>query len=259
MIYLNQIRHMCPEKQITIDRPLGRTDYTFIHFISSVEVVIEGVSVMTEPHTCLIYSPHVKQYYRSATPIIHDWFHFTMDDPAFFEGICLPTDILLLPSHSEFVTPIVKEMEYEFLSDKTMGDTLISTKAIELFIKLSRAVNGEAPYSVSTDTEERFRDLRSSIFSSLSHQWSVPEMASRVGLSPSRFYSSYRSVFGTSPMNDLILARIDAAKNALSFTNAPIYEISEGLGYGNVTHFVRQFRSLTGLSPNQYRKSSRSV
>ena len=257
MIVLTEIRHMWPEKHILIDRPQGLPVYTFLHFINTVEVIIDGRSFITKPHTCLIYSPKTPQLYQYSGPMVHDWFHFTVDDPDYFEKISLPTDVLLTPTHSEFITPIVKELEHEFFSDKDMGKALMSAKSEELFIKLSRAVSGEIPYGVSLDTEERFRELRSDIFSDLSYPWTVPEMAKRVGLSASRFYSTYRSVFGNSPMNDLISARIDAAKNKLTFSNLSVKSISDELGYNNVTHFMRQFASNVGMSPGEYRKSSR--
>ncbi len=257
MIHITQIRHLCPEKKITIDRPLGHREHTFIHFIDSVEVIINDESVITEPHTCLLYRPAFPQFYRSLNPMIHDWFHFTVDDGTLFDKLLLPTNSLLCPSHCEFITPLVKEMEYEFFSSKPMSKLLISEKATELFIKLSRALGDEAPYLSSTDTEARFRDLRGEIFGDLSHPWTVPEMASRVALSPSRFYADYKSIFGNPPMTDLIRARVDAARNALSFSTEPIAEIASSLGYANVTHFNRQFKSLCGVSPSEYRKSSR--
>ena len=33
-----------------------------------------------------------------------------------------------------------------------------------------------------------------------------------------------------------------------------IEEIAEGLGYDNVTHFIRQFKKEVGLSPSSFRK-----
>ena len=84
--------------------------------------------------------------------------------------------------------------------------------------------------------------------------WTVAEMAARMNLSQSRFFSVYRSFYGNSPTDDLIRARIDAAKNALAFTDQPVARIAENLGYNNLTHFIRQFKALTGVSPSVYRK-----
>ena len=53
-------------------------------------------------------------------------------------------------------------------------------------------------------------------------------------------------------MNDLIQARIDAAKSALTGQDISISEVAERLGYANATHFSRQFRQRTGISPRGY-------
>lgn len=131
----------------------------------------------------------------------------------------------------------------------------MSLKTTELFIKLSRGLYDETVVSVDTPTTTRLRKLRSEVLLSLSHPWTVSEMASRIPLSESRFYNVYRSFFGTSPVDDLIHARIYTAKNALLFTDQTVSAIAESLGYNNVTHFIRQFRSFTGTTPAQYRKN----
>jgi len=77
------------------------------------------------------------------------------------------------------------------------------------------------------------------------------------GLSESRFFSLYKRIFGISPTLDLINAKITAAKNLLLSTDEKIEAISHALGYDNVTHFIRQFKSRVGKSPSAYRKMSR--
>ena len=90
---------------------------------------------------------------------------------------------------------------------------------------------------------------------SLNQKHTVKFMADGVGLSESRFFSVYKSFFGISPMDDLINARIDLAKNLLSGSDKKIYAIAQELGYAEVTHFIRQFKKRTGISPSKYRKS----
>lgn len=82
-------------------------------------------------------------------------------------------------------------------------------------------------------------------------------MAREVSLSQSRFFSVYRSIYGTSPVGDLINAKIDRAKSELVMTDSTIAVISESLGYGSTAHFIRQFRAVTGMSPGAYRKEFR--
>ena len=256
MLKLTSIRHAWPENiGLVIDRPQGHRDYTFLHFITSVELRYRDQIIVTPPHTCLLFAPGTPQFYCNKTPLIHDWFHFRADK-TLPNTLLFPLDTPFRPLHSDFITPIVKEMELEFLSAKPHGEALTELKIRELFLKLARAMSEEEMTAVSSDTEERFRLLRADIFSHLGSSWSVPLMASRVGLSPSRFYDVYRTLYGNAPLHDIIAARIDAAKTALTFSSQSIAEIAASLGYTNITHFMRQFRAAVGVSPGAYRRRS---
>jgi len=144
-------------------------------------------------------------------------------------------------------------MENEFLMKKKGYESLLTVKFTELMLKLSRPAAGNFTETVDSTTAERLRMLRGEVFLTLGHPWTVKEMAARVGLSQSRFYTVYRSMYGSSPMDDLIRGRIDSAKNALMFGTQPVSAIAESLGYNNVSHFIRQFHALTGTSPLRYR------
>lgn len=255
MLKITAIRHAWPERAgFCIDRKNGHPDYSFLHFTNGATIRLNDAFINVPHHTCILYRPGTPQYLYSRQPLIHDWFHFSGDPFPLLDGLGLPPDTMLHPLRSDFITDIVQEMESEFFAQKNGRDELLSLKISELFLKLSRAVSGEAAAVVATSTSERLRKLRGEIFLSLRHSWTVAEMASRVGLSESRFYSVYRSVYGSSPVDDLIRARIDAAKNALLFSSQPVSVIAESLGYNNLTHFIRQFRSFTGVSPSCYRK-----
>ena len=131
-------------------------------------------------------------------------------------------------------------------------------KAEELFVLLGRAASHEMEPVIDQRTIEKFRYLRGKMFISLGENWNIPRMAEEVNFSPSRFHAIYKEIFGTAPMTDLIKARINSAENMLLFENRSISEISLSLGYQNTTHFIRQFKAVTGFSPAQYRKTHRS-
>ncbi len=255
---VTQIRHAWPEPAgFLIRRPVGRPDYTFLHFFNGVEILIGDRTVMAPPHTCLIYAPGTPQYFYSRTPLTHDWFHLSEDAAPLFSQTGFPTDTLLHPLRTDFITEIVRETENEFFSQKSGRDLMMRLKIEELLLKIRRSSGGEDPPPIGDSVEERLRGLRSEVFSSLNRPWTVAEMAARVGFSSSRFYSVYRSFFGNSPIDDLIRARIDAAKNALCFGDQSVTAIADSLGYKNLTHFMRQFRRATGLTPKSFRALNR--
>lgn len=258
MVEVTQIRHAWPEKAgFILDRPNGYLEYTFLHFFNSVDVLVNGEVVHTRPHACILYDIGTPQKIISSQNLTHDWIHFVGNLDQHFRYYGLEYDQLYYPANPEKITEIIKEMEFELYSSKLYSRDLMKAKTDELFIKMSRACSDEYVTSVDPGTNERFRLLRGEMFSNLREHWNVEKMAELVGLSKSRFYTIYKSIYGNSPMDDLIRARIDRAKHALQFSSASISEIAENLGYNNLTHFMRQFKGMTGMTPDRYRKNGR--
>lgn len=247
---ISSVRHAWPEAAgFSLDRPLGHAEYTFLHFYNSVEIHLNGRMVRTRPHACILFAPGTPQKFCSAAPLIHDWFHFSTAKP--LPMICC--DTLYYPADTAFVTAIVRELETEMSAEKTDYALLLSLKVQELFIKVARGASGESPAPIKGNTAKQLKSLRQQILTHLSENWTVERMADLVHLSPSRFHSVYRSFYGRSPTEDLICARIEAAKTALLHSDESLSDIAERLGYTNVTHFSRQFSARVGTPPGAYR------
>lgn len=254
MLNFYAIRHAWPEKAgFRLRRDRGTWEYVFVHFTNEVEIILDGAYATVPAHSCVLYRPGTPQYIYSKQTLVHDWFHFSGNPSAPMNDAGVAPDTLLTPVRADFITDIVREMENEFLAKKKGYECLLNVKFAELMLKLGRAAEGDFPEVVDQTTSERLRKLRAKVFLSLGHPWTIEEMASDMGLSQSRFYNVYRSMYGSSPMDDLIHARIDSAKNALLFGTQPVSAIAEALGYNNVTHFIRQFRTITGTTPLRYR------
>lgn len=253
------IRHAWPERSgFLLKRENGLKEAVFLHFFNSVELLVGGQTVQTRPHACIVYAPGTPQRFLSNTPLTHDWMHIGGDMSALLESNGLSFDTVYYPAGINFVTDLMREMESEFFSDRKNRKEMLGFQLGEFFIRFSRAVSGEETLIVDSLTAEQLRHLRGRVLSDLARPWSVGEMAKAVGLSQSRFFAVYRSVYGRSPMDDLICARVDAAKNALEFGTKSIAEIAEDLGYNNISHFTRQFHSVSGTTPLRYRKGRRS-
>ena len=254
-IRITRARHSWPEKAgFIIDRPKGLPEYTFLHFFESVEILVAGEVVTTPPGAVIFYSEDTPQWFRSPGPLLHDWMHLQGDVKPLLRSAGLEPDRLYLPGSSRFITPIIRQIELEVLTRQPDGEALSELKLRELLILLARSCAQQEEKADSAAVKQ-LRQVRSIVFSRLEQPWTVQEMASLAFLSPSRFHALYRAVFGISPMDDLIHARIDTARNRLADTDEPVQNLSEQLGYRNVTHFCRQFKQLTGLTPSQFRAS----
>lgn len=252
------IRHSFPEPNgLLIDRTRGLPDYTFLHFYQSVELYYRGEIIKTKPGAVILYDLHTPQYFSIRTPLVHDWMHFSGSIDGLLAANGLQFDTVYYPKSTDFITQIMHELENEFYSSNKSRDKLLDIKFTELMIKLGRAVSGYSEIDLDRAVKERFYKLRERVFSSLNENWCIERMASMVGFGPSRFFTVYKALFGISPVNDLIHARIEKAKNLLLDGGKGICEISDALGYENTTHFIRQFKSKTGLSPTAYRRTVR--
>lgn len=86
----------------------------------------------------------------------------------------------------------------------------------------------------------------------------LPEVASRVGLSESWLHVLFQRSTGLSPAAWLRETRMDEAKALLQRTNRPITQIAHDLGFSSSQYFASAFRRRTGHAPNAYRRSMRS-
>lgn len=82
---------------------------------------------------------------------------------------------------------------------------------------------------------------------------SVPALAQRVGLSPSRFAHLFRAETGSAVIETVLEARMKEAQKLLELTQSPISEIAYALGFSSPQHFSNQFARRYGASPRRYR------
>ena len=79
-------------------------------------------------------------------------------------------------------------------------------------------------------------------------------VASRLGLSTSDLDIALKNV-GTTFNKVMLAHRLEIAKSALSGTDDEIAGIGTKLGFANAANFTRFFKSQTGVTPREYRKS----
>ena len=259
MIHITRARHGWPEKSgFTIHRPQGLKTYTFLHFWNSVELLLDGQVITTPPGSCILFDVDTPQWFCSREPLKHDWIHFTGDVTALLQTLGLEMDKLYTPLNGRFISEIAREIELEVLTEPEHHQCLSELKFRELLVKLSRSCSKGAAGILKPAARKQLMDVRSLVFSQLDQPWTVAQMAALAYVSPSRFYNIYHTMFGISPTDDLIRARIDTAKNRLIHTNESVHAMAEALGYRNVTHFCRQFKQITGMTPSQFRQSQQN-
>jgi AraC-like DNA-binding protein len=105
----------------------------------------------------------------------------------------------------------------------------------------------------SPDQPEFLNWIASFMSLHLSEPLSVADMASRAGLSVSRFSRVFRDRFGRPPHQFLLHLRIQRAQDLLQHTGLTMRQISVQCGFADVHHFAKTFRRISGQTPGSYR------
>jgi AraC-like DNA-binding protein len=87
--------------------------------------------------------------------------------------------------------------------------------------------------------------------------WTVPTLATAVGLSRSAFARRFKTATGQTPMESLTSYRLARAAVYLTSSDAGLSEIAERIGYESEASISKAFRRQYGASPGAYRKALR--
>ena len=74
------------------------------------------------------------------------------------------------------------------------------------------------------------------------------------GFSTTYFSSLFKKETGRNFLEYLSQIRMEKAKELLKDTNLSIAMVCEKVGYSDLKHFTKSFRTATGVKPNEYRK-----
>ena len=85
----------------------------------------------------------------------------------------------------------------------------------------------------------------------------IGDLAVRLHCSTDHFIRIFRQHRGITPGEYIINCRIEAGKNLLLYSGMTISQIADHLGYCNPFFLSKQFKKLTGMSPQEFRNSKR--
>lgn len=87
---------------------------------------------------------------------------------------------------------------------------------------------------------------------------STQEVAKALNVSPRQLERNFRDALDESPARYYRIIRLRAARQLVRFTNQPISEIAESVGYGTTTRFSHLYKDMFGLRPTEDRSRANS-
>ena len=88
---------------------------------------------------------------------------------------------------------------------------------------------------------------------------SIRAVARDAGMSPYHFIRQFEALFGTTPHQYRIRARIELAKGLLALSDYSITDVCKEIGCSSVGSFSALFAHRVGLTPSMYRRQIRPL
>ncbi len=257
MLIHNAFFHYSQKAGASIFGPVQKF-YKFFHFPTSIIIEIDGQKVVTKPNACIFSRPGAVRNFHFTKDSTMNWIHANPDIAPLLEKYEIPLDTIFYPVYTGFISDMIRKMRMEKLQKQSNYNDVLDAYVVEFLVALSRASRGDMVSELSSVDIDLLYRLRMQVFSNAEQKWTVEQMAQLASLSPSRFHSVYKRVFGCAPMQDVINAKMDLAQTILLTDNKPtLSEVAERLGYKSTQHFIVQFKAATGMTPGAYRRHNR--
>lgn len=205
------------------------------------------------PNCAVLYKPNQKIYYRACeNQYINDWIRFETDEP-FIINSPLPTGVPFNIRDNSYCHMLFKLLVTEHILNNSFKNSSINYLLRLLFNKLLESFD----YKDLNELDKKLYKLKQEIYQHPDRNWNVKDMSTKLNVSMGYLESIYKKTFGVTCIEDVINSRINLAKEYLSNQQYTINEITSICGYNNVEHFYRQFKKITGMTPNQYRNADK--
>ena len=134
---------------------------------------------------------------------------------------------------------------------------------MEIIIALER-IYGLIGYGVTHQKSDntpiiknaKLRDAVLYIESRFDESVTLPDIAKAAGMNHTTLTALMKEELGLTAIEYLMKYRITVAEKQLEFTSVPIKDIANMTGFKTVQHFSRVFKSQTGATPAEFRKSA---
>ena len=242
------------------NQPIEEYKFSVIVFKTLAEVFLDDSYVRVEPGTAVMWRGKDRMQYRAVEGMefVHDFVYFGFGESgiSFFSKFPVkkPIKLINMEELSRNLQMIIDEAR---LKNDYYSEFIQHLNFLYLFNML-REVALQSKIPDNRAHYQKMYTLRNLMYSVPENNWTVASMSTAVHLSESHFQHLYKYYFGDSCMNDVIKARLAAAKKMLRHSDMKISAISEKCGYKNVEHFTRQFNESTGMTPGRYRQKSSS-
>jgi AraC family transcriptional regulator len=159
---------------------------------------------------------------------------------------------------SALISSILMRLRNEALYPGPLSNALVDSLGHAILLECATWLLAD-PYPAQAEgrlTARQFAMLEEYLSGVSNKAPTVPELAARCGLSERYFAKLFREQTGCTVVQYIQSSQIAKAKAYLLETDLPLKEIAFRLGFSTPSNFSAAFRSATGVTPGEFRKTA---
>lgn len=251
--YYMEILYMC-EGSIRIDCDAGSYTLSEGDLFIVYPRVVHSMYPLTEGHVrygVIKFNPVEINISNTHSPTLRALFSYTDSVEDLF--LHFTADMLAPYQMASTVDRLVQEIR-----QKKFGYHIaINSLLVSIMVTLARVweENGINLTGISSgNTASSFSSILEYIDMHLNESFSVQELADRCSMSYSTFARLFKHYTGRSCQEYINYIKVCKAQDLLLFTDFPISYIASEIGFSDCSHFIKTYKKIKGITPNQQRK-----
>lgn len=182
---------------------------------------------------------------------------------AFLQKVALEQACLLHPVNqplTELMERIIRDILISHLKGP-MQFVYLENKVSELLLTCLDPQSQESPrmYFASKENEiEKIYEAKKLWLANIQEPLSLCSLSKKTGLNIKKLKAGFKEIFGHSPYELILQARMELAENLLTETHLPVSEIADRIGYWSSQSFAKAFKLWFRVQPLQYRNKIRA-
>ena len=169
-----------------------------------------------------------------------------------FSVLHIPPTGSEIPRYMEL---LLSEVQHNHIGQDVVCQSLLNILLIQILRNQKVKISNAAAVNVSAECNL----VKAYIDTHFKEPLTLEELARQAHQNKYYVSHAFKEAFGMSPIQYLMYRRVEESKYLLADTNSPVAEISFIAGFSSPSHFSQAFRRLEGVTPNEYRKTTRKA